>query len=191
MQFQSLNGPWLLRQDGTEKWLPAQVPGGVHTDLMAAGRIPDPFTGLNEEKVQWVAEKDWEYRRYFHPMQSVLAQDTIYLTCKGLDTLAEVRLNGKILGVTSNMFRTWKWEVKSLLKEGENRLDIRFRSPLAHIRQRQRVNPMSEMNMGIRGGPHLRKTPSHFGWDWGPRCPVPASGRAYCWKAGTAPACWM
>jgi beta-mannosidase len=172
MQFQSLNGYWLLRQDGTENWLPAQVPGGVHTDLMAAGVIPDPFSGANEEKVQWVAEKDWEYRRYFHPAPSVLAQDRVYLTCLGLDTLAEVRLNGKILGVTANMFRTWRWEVKELLKEGENRLDIRFRSPLAHIRQRQRVNPMGDMDMGIRGGSHLRKAPSHFGWDWGPRLPV-------------------
>jgi beta-mannosidase len=171
MQTQTLNGNWLFRQGGTEKWHAAKVPGGVHTDLLSAGTISDPFDGVNEENVQWVAEKDWEYRRYFHPSPTVFALDKIFLTCQGLDTLAEVRLNGKILGVTSNMFRTWRWDVKGLLKEGENRLDIRFRSPLAHIRQRQRGNPMGDMNTGIRGGPHLRKTPSHFGWDWGPRLP--------------------
>jgi beta-mannosidase len=171
MHTQTLNGNWIFRQRGTEHWLHARVPGGVHTDLLAAGRIPDPFYGVNEEQVQWVAEKDWEYRRYFYPSPSLLAQQRIFLVCAGLDTLADVRLNDVILGVVNNMHHSWQWEVKSLLKEGENRLDIVFRSPLVYTRQRQRANPMGDLNMGIRGGPHLRKTPSHFGWDWGPRLP--------------------
>ncbi len=172
MQSQTLNGHWLLRQRGTQDWLHGSVPGGVHTDLMAAGRIPDPFIETNEETVQWVAEKDWEYRRYFHPTAQVMAQEKVFLICNGLDTLADVRLNGKILGLAANMFHSWQWEVKSLLKEGENRLDILFRSPVAYARQRQRINPMvNDMHIGISGGQHLRKTPSHFGWDWGPRLP--------------------
>lgn len=172
MQTQSLSGYWQVRQADTPNWLPACVPGGVHTDLMAAGKLPDPFFGTNEEQVQWVAEKNWEYRRFFYPNPSILRQDRIWLFCAGLDTLAEVRLNGKILGQTDNMFRAWRWEVKSLLKEGENRLEILFRSPVAYIRARERVKRMGgDMSMGIRGGPHLRKTPSHFGWDWGPRLP--------------------
>ncbi len=172
MHNQSLNGYWQVRQAGTQEWLPASVPGGVHTDLIAAGKIPDPFMGTNEKEVQWVAEKNWEYRHFFHPSATLLHQEHIWLHCAGLDTLAEVRLNGKILGQTDNMFRTWRWEVKSLLLEGENRLEILFRSPVAYIRARQRVKRIGgEMNMGIRGGPHLRKTPSHFGWDWGPRLP--------------------
>ena len=70
MQIQTLNGFWQVRRAGTQDWLPARVPGGVHTDLMAAGKLPDPFEGTNEEKVQWVAEKNWEYRRYFYPLIS-------------------------------------------------------------------------------------------------------------------------
>ena len=171
MQTQTLNGFWQVRRAGTQEWLPASVPGGVHTDLMAAGKLPDPFEGTNEEKVQWVAEKNWEYRRYFYPLPTMLHNEKIWLVCDGLDTLAEVRLNGKILGQTDNMFRSWRWEVHDLLNEGENRLEILFRSPLAYLRARQRVKRINDMNMGIRGGPHLRKTPSHFGWDWGPRLP--------------------
>lgn len=172
MHSQTLNGNWLLRQRGTEDWLQASVPGGVHTDLLADGRIPDPFYGNNEASVQWVAEKDWEYRRYFYPAAQVMAEEKVFLVCTGLDTLADVRLNGVILGLAANMFHTWQWEVKQLLKEGENRLDILFHSPVAYAHQRQRLNPMAgNMGMTISGGQHLRKTPSHFGWDWGPRLP--------------------
>jgi beta-mannosidase len=171
MQTQVLNSNWQISQVDLPEWIPAEVPGSVHTDLMAAGRLADPFYSENENQAQWVAEKDWQYRTFFHPTQAVMAQERIYLVCDGLDTLADVRLNGKILGSTDNMFRSWEWEVKDLLLEGENRLEILFRSPLAHTRLRNRVKPMAEMGMGIAGGPHLRKAPSHFGWDWGPRLP--------------------
>ena len=171
MQTQSLDGFWQVRQVNTQKWLPAQVPGGVHTDLMAAGQILDPFYGTNEEKAQWVAKKHWEYRRFFYPLPAVLKEEKVWLVCDGLDTLAEVRLNGRLLGQANNMFRSWRWEVKEYLREGENRLEILFRSPLSYIKNRERTRRLKDMNMGIRGGPHLRKTPSHFGWDWGPRLP--------------------
>src|SRR5512143_3554040 len=124
MHNQSLNGFWQVRQVDKQEWLPASVPGSVHTDLMAAGKLQDPFYGTNEVKAQWVAEKSWEYRKYFYPLPGVFRQEKIWLTCDGLDTLAEVRLNGKILGQADNMFRTWQWEVKGLLLEGETRLEV-------------------------------------------------------------------
>jgi beta-mannosidase len=171
MQSQSLNGFWQVRQVGSQDWFPASVPGSVHTDLMAAGKLPDPFLGTNEEKVQWVAEKSWEYRKYFYPLPGIFRQEKIWLVCAGLDTLAEVRLNGKILGQADNMYRTWRWEIKDHLQEGENKLEILFRSPVGYIKTRERLRRVQGMEMGIRGGQHMRKTPSHFGWDWGPRLP--------------------
>ena len=65
MQIQPLTGNWQFRQVGTIEWLPANVPGSVHTDLMAIGGIPDPFVADNEKRVQWVAESDWIYRHRF------------------------------------------------------------------------------------------------------------------------------
>ena len=171
MQIQTLNGSWQVRQFNTEDWLPACVPGGVHTDLLAAGRIPDPFVGENEKAVQWVAEKDWVYRRFFYPNLTAADGEPVFLVCDGLDTLADVRLNGKILDTTDNAFRSYEWEVQHLLRAGENTLEIQFHAPAAYIRGRERVKPMSAMDMGMRGGPHLRKPPSHFGWDWGPVLP--------------------
>ena len=73
MRFQSLTGAWQFRQAGTEEWLSASVPGGVHTDLLALGRIPDPFVADNEKRVQWVAESDWEYRYRFTCAPELLA----------------------------------------------------------------------------------------------------------------------
>ncbi|HND50539.1 MAG TPA: hypothetical protein PLL95_18360, partial [Anaerolineales bacterium] len=66
MQKQSLTSLWQFRQLGSIEWLPAQVPGGVHTDLLALERIPDPFVGDNEKRVAWVAESDWEYHTTFN-----------------------------------------------------------------------------------------------------------------------------
>ena len=79
MIIQSFAGAWELRQAGTPEWLPAQVPGGVHTDLLALGRIPDPFVGDNEQRVQWVAEADWEYRLRFNPTPQLLSQPPLGL----------------------------------------------------------------------------------------------------------------
>jgi beta-mannosidase len=110
MQIQTLTGDWQLRQAGTGEWLPACVPGGVHTDLLAAGRIPDPFAADNEQRVQWVAESGWEYRCSFSCSPELLAEEQVWLVCDGLDTLAAVSLNGQLLGRTENMFRQYRWE---------------------------------------------------------------------------------
>ncbi|MRR31249.1 hypothetical protein EG834_13215, partial [bacterium] len=137
MKIQSLAGKWQFRQAGTQEWFPASVPGGVHTDLLALGRIPDPFVGDNEKRVQWVAEKDWEYSRQFVVDPDIFNQAQLWLVCDGLDTLATVSLNGTKLGHTDNMFRQYRWDVKSLLKTGENQLRIGFDSPVAYCAAKQ------------------------------------------------------
>ncbi len=172
MRIQSLAGSWEFRQAGTREWLPATVPGGVHTDLMALGRIPDPFVGDNEKRVAWVAEAEWEYRLHFSCTPGLLDHDKVFLTCDGLDTLATIRLNGHELGKTSNMFRRYSWEVKSFLHTGDgNDLEITFTSPVEYITHKQAIRPMTSPTQSIPGGPYLRKAPCQFGWDWGPQLP--------------------
>ena len=170
MNTQSLSGVWQMRELNTNEWLPALVPGGTYTDLMAANKIPDPFDQENEKQVQWVADRDWEYTREFEVSSDLLSEDRVELVCYGLDTLAEVTLNGQLLGKTDNMFRTYRWEVKSALKPGQNTLQIVFRSPVGYINQRQQERKLPTMMNG--GMAHLRKVQSHFGWDWGPRLPI-------------------
>jgi beta-mannosidase len=172
MQIQPLTGSWQFKQAGSEEWLLASVPGGVHTDLMRSGRIMDPFVADNEQRVQWVAETDWVYRHSFTCSPGLLAQEKILLVCDGLDTLATILLNGHELGYTDNMFRKYQWEVKSLLNaKGGNDLTITFSSPVNYATKKQALRPLPGVTQAISGGSHLRKAPCQFGWDWGPQLP--------------------
>src|SRR5512134_1369185 len=98
MITQSLSSAWQMRDLQGGNWLPATVPGGTYTDLLAAGKIPDPFFGENEKQTQWVADHDWEYCQEFIVQPELLEEDKVELVCTGLDTLAEITLNGHPLG---------------------------------------------------------------------------------------------
>ncbi|MEO8288706.1 MAG: glycoside hydrolase family 2 protein [Chloroflexota bacterium] len=169
---QSLSGEWQFRQAGSEAWMSAVVPGGVHTDLLHVGAIADPFVGDEEKRTQWVAEQDWEYRRTLTVDGKVRAQERIYLVCDGIDTLAEVRLNGRVLGEAENMFRRYRWDVTQALQAGENELRVLFRSSVCYAVEQNRILPMPDVNDALPGAPYVRKAPSHFGWDWGPKLPA-------------------
>lgn len=170
MHRQVLSGTWRFRPVGAAEWLPGRVPGSVYLDLLSLGRIPDPFLGDQLSRVAWVAETDWEYRCDF-PLSAALAQaERVELVCAGLDTLAEVFLNGERLGETRNMFRSYRWEVRALLHPDMNTLLIRLHSPLAFVRAQHRRRPLP--GLGYPGVAHLRKAPAHFGWDWAPELPT-------------------
>jgi beta-mannosidase len=168
---QSLAGEWQFRRAGSDERLPASVPGGVHTDLLRAGQIKDPFVGDEERRVQWVAEQDWEYRRTLTVGADLLAMNHVQLVCDGLDTLATVLLNGRVVGTAENMFRPYCWDVRDLLHEGVNELVILFASPVHYAAERNKIRPMPDVNNPLPGAPYIRKAPSHFGWDWGPHLP--------------------
>jgi beta-mannosidase len=171
MKKTSLAGKWEFRQANTREWMPANVPGGAHTDLMALGKIPDPFYGDNELKVQWVAKSDWEYRRSFKVTKEFISEDQVYLVCDGLDTIANVFVNDKLVGASQNMFRQYRWDIKGLLKEGDNEVRVYFYSPVNYASEQNTKKPMPSVSQAIAGGPHIRKAPCQFGWDWGPQLP--------------------
>ncbi len=170
MQHISLNGAWRVTQTGKTNTIPAQVPGCIHTDLLAAGRIPDPFYRDNEKAVQWVGETGWVYTRDFRVPASVLARDRVLLRAEGLDTLATVRVNGREVGRADNMYRTWEFDVKPVLKAGRNRIEVAFDSVLPYIARRQAKARMPGWQAAHEpaGRAWVRKEPCNFGWDWGP-----------------------
>jgi beta-mannosidase len=172
VKIQPLTGEWNFRESGSQDWLPTQVPGDIHTSLIKLGKIPDPFIADNELQVMWVAEKDWEYLYKFYPEQDLLAEQKVFLVAEGLDTIGGVRLNGRELGSVNNQFRKWSWEIKNLLLPGENTLEITFKGPAAYAALQQERRRMKGVSQAIEGGPHLRKAPCQFGWDWGPMLPA-------------------
>ncbi|WP_026473621.1 beta-mannosidase [Alkaliflexus imshenetskii] len=165
-ETRELHSNWEFRQADKTVWLPASVPGCVHTDLMAAGLIDDPFFRSNEDSVQWIGEKDWVYRSSFNISRADLATPRIDLVFEGLDTHAKVKLNGQAILAADNMFRTWTTEVKELLTEGENSLEIHFRSP-----QQYNEEKAAELSYVLPEDErvHSRKAQYQFGWDWGPK----------------------
>jgi len=161
---------WQFRDTTAKAWLPATVPGCVHTDLLRARQIPDPFFGTNELDLQWIEERDWEYRASFKITAALLAESEIDLVAEGLDTVATVYLNGKRVAATDNMFIGHRWAVKKLLHAGANELLIVFSSALRYIRENRTdfIVPC-EFNDPVGSCVRIRKQQCQFGWDWGPR----------------------
>lgn len=171
MKKLSLNGKWQLSQSGKNDFINAEVPGCVHTDLINAGEIEDPFYRNNEEKVMWIGESDWDYSKKFNIDEEFLKNKRIYLSAEGLDTLADIYINDKKIASTNNMYRSWEFEIKEYLKAGENEIKIHFDSPLPYLRKKNEEFHVPAWSVGdhrLHGGGWLRKQPSNFGWDWGP-----------------------
>jgi len=177
----SLSSGWQFRQAGSDEWLPATVPGCNHLDLLANKKIPDPFWRMNEADLQWIDKEDWEYKTSFEVAPGLLKKEHIELHFAGLDTYAEVSLNGSVILSADNMFREWDVDVKNQLKAGQNELHVFFRSPIVEgIKKHDalgyalRVGNNDRAEHGnVPGNKKVsvftRKPGYHFGWDWGPR----------------------
>ena len=161
---------WRFR-DATRRspWRAAVVPGCVHRDLLRHQLIPDPFWGTNEDQLQWIEERDWEYRASFRLPSAMLDEDVIELVADGLDTVATVVLNGRKVARTDNMFLGHRWNVAGLLKRGRNEISIRFDSAMAYIRANRKEHQPREFNDPVGRCTVIRKEQCQFGWDWGPR----------------------
>jgi len=142
----------------------------VHTDLLAAGKIPDPFFGCNELGLQWIGHRDWEYRLVFEADAAFADCEAVELVADGLDTVATVTLNGRRIAATENMFVGHRWNVKTLLRSGPNELRIHFRSARDYLEKtRTEFTPPKEYCDPVGNSVRIRKQACQFGWDWGPR----------------------
>jgi beta-mannosidase len=160
-----LDGNWKLRKAGTHDWIDAKVPGCVHTDLMRDKLIPDPFLSDNEKKVQWVSDIGWEYEKIFNISDTIFRHPHIELVFEGLDTYANVYLNGQLIIVADNMFREWTANIQPLLRIGPNQLRIQFPSITTEDKRRYEL-----LDHKLPGDEKVvcRKAAYQFGWDWGP-----------------------
>ena len=173
MQTCTLNGTWQLSAGHRSlESVDMQIPGTVLSGLLAAGKIKDPFYRTNEDATRALFWKDYVFTRTFDVDEELLAQQHIVLVCEGLDTLAEISINGTFLAKTDNMHRTWKFQAKKLLHSGKNEIQIVFRSVLRFIEDypyeaHKKINYIPCGSM--KGNQLLRKAHSMFGWDWGPQ----------------------
>lgn len=170
-KYISLNGEWQMRPADEAEWIPAVVPGSVYGDFLAAGKMEDPFWRSNEkEAFEWM-KKDYCYRRTVILSASDLSGDALLLTFEGLDTIADVFLNGHLIFHADNMHRTWTADIKEFAAEGENLLEIRFHSPVLSAKEAFAKCTALGSDDCTEGFPHIRKAHCMYGWDWGPRLP--------------------
>ncbi|MEV4659187.1 glycoside hydrolase family 2 protein [Micromonospora sp. NPDC049301] len=173
MSRQALHDGWTLRAapgaqvpaEIADRSVPATVPGCVHTDLLDAGLIPNPYLDDNEVALAWIGRTDWTYRTTFQ--RPAGDHDRLDLVCAGLDTVATLTVNGVEVGRTENMHRGYRFDVRSLLRDGDNDLVVAFGSAYRYAEAQQE-------RLGDRPNAYpepfhfIRKMACNFGWDWGP-----------------------
>ncbi|MEZ4927282.1 MAG: glycoside hydrolase family 2 protein [Saprospiraceae bacterium] len=157
---------WEFRKAQTQDWIPTAVPASAHTAMLQNAMIQDPFYRDNEENYQWVENEDWEFRTTFNVDPLILGKKHIELVFKGIDTYAKIYLNDSLILETDNMFRTYKVDVKNLIKANDNMIHFYFESPI-----NKSADAWEAIGYELPGGRRtvMRKAQFHFGWDWGPK----------------------
>ena len=174
-----LNKGWTYEDVEGEHKGSAIVPGTIHTDLLNNNQIEDPFYRTNEKDLQWIDKKDWVYQKTFTVGKNILDKDKVVLHFYGLDTYADVFINGKLILEAFNMHREWSVDVKKMLMEGENLLKVYLHSPVKKGLELYNASPYAypatndQSENGGLGDKKIsvftRKAGYHYGWDWGPR----------------------
>ena len=170
MKTKSLNGEWIMEQQNGER-TKGQIPGSVYSFLLDAGKMENPHVGENELSALALMEEDYSFETTFDTGEEILAQEHQAIVFDGIDTLAEVSLNGTVLGRADNFFRRWEWDVTGLLQESGNVLRVDLDSPLRYIREKDAEQHFGGSRHAMKGFPQIRKPHCMFGWDWGPRLP--------------------
>lgn len=167
----TLHENWKMHRVGEAQWIDGVVPGSVYGDLLKNGKMEDPFWKDNEDEALKLMDYDYEYETNFDCSKDLLEMDELLLRFEGLDTIADITLNGRKLGHVENMHRTWEYSVKELLKEKENTLHIYFYSPTKYIADAFAKAPTLGTEDAMNGFVHIRKAHCMFGWDWGAHLP--------------------
>ena len=161
-----LNTNWQFKGINTVDWKSASVPGNIFTDLLSHKVIEDPFIKTNEEKVQWVSKKDWEYKTNFSLSEEILNKKNIELNFEGLDTYAKIYINGNYQLNTDNAFKRYTISLKDIPMYKSNELKIVFEN-IGSIENPAKLNSNYKLPEGKRI--YTRKAQFQYGWDWGPK----------------------
>ncbi len=150
----------------------ANVPGCVHTDLLTARLIDDPYIADNELKQFWIGSAGWRYEKAFEVDAALLGQEQIDLACDGLDTVATIYINGTEIGRGEDQHLRYRFDIKSALQAGKNTIAIVFDAPLPYAQAMRKRLGAQPINAGANRLRHpynfIRKMACNFGWDWGP-----------------------
>ena len=163
--IQNLNDSWNVTTDTLDINMQVDVPSVIIADMYEEGLIPHPYYSDVEPSLLWIPQREWVYTLNFDADDNVIKEDVIELVFEGLDTYADVWLNGKHLFYADNMFRTWTCDVEDILKEKDNNIKIKF-YPFDKVRDSLiETYPLRFPEKYAV----MRKAAYQNGWDWAPR----------------------
>lgn len=168
MEKISLDGQWRMCGNGYDCL--GEIPGSVYSFLLDNKLMDDPFYRENESAALELMNHDYTFSKSFD-FEKKSDDGRVLLRCEGLDTLAEISINGEFVASTKNMHRTYEFDVGKLLKDGKNEIEIIFRSPNKYVAEKYAEEPLPGAEDALMGFMHLRKSHCMFGWDWGARLP--------------------
>jgi len=169
--IQSLNGEWAVSSRWLDEKIAVNIPDSVYGALMDAGKLADPYYGENQYKTTKLSDEEYIFEKNFEINTELLDCKKILLRFHGVDTLADVELNGIKIGKTENMHCTYEFDVTNAVSRSSNILRVRLHSPVDYIRKKQERNYAWGVETTMDGFPHIRKAHYMFGWDWGPQLP--------------------
>jgi len=174
---QTLRGLWNIHSSDNQYNLKTEIPGTLMYALEQEHYFGEEgiFWKCNNRKAREVADRDFTFSRNFKVDQKLLNEERIYLECDGLDTLAEISINGQFIGKTANMHRRFRFEINNLV-EGDNEISILFANTIKYIEKKQQSRFMLQTYYGQPdiaqdGFNQIRKSHCSYGWDWGPIVP--------------------
>lgn len=151
------------------------VPSTVYETLLKKNLMPDPFYRDNALEATKLMDNDFAYETEFSLKDEDREADRLFLRFEGIDTLADVYLDEKLLGSANNMNRIWEYDITSSVKddtaETVYHLKVVLHSPTRFIQEENEKCPVGGSPDAMPGFAHLRKAACMFGWDWGARLP--------------------
>lgn len=144
--------------------VPATVPGNLELDLFRSGVIEDPFFGLN----QWNRECEYLHMFYVTEFEYRGDYEAPEFYFEGLDTYAEIYLNGELIGETDNMLIPHTVSAGEALRYGENQLMIHIRPAVIEARKYP-ITPNDNALQYNTESLYVRKAPHTYSWDIMPR----------------------
>ncbi len=166
-----LNNDWKMQIDGFDGEFDCSVPCSVYQTLFENKAVGDPYYRENEYDLTRVCDGGCRLEKRFAAGIDVMREKRVFLTFEGIDTLGEIYLNGMLLGLTNNMHCSWEFDIRELLKIGENIITVKLLSPNRYIAEKQSKRRLWGVDSTMEGYSHIRKAHYMFGWDWGPKLP--------------------
>lgn len=166
-----LNSNWIMNKIGTNQQYDTSIPAMVAYTLFQNDVIKDPYFGENEWETLESLRSDYEFSKEFEISKEMIDSDKLEIVFHGLDTIADIYINDKLIAYTDDMHRTYAFDIKDYVKPGLNSIRIYFTSPTNHALELYKKDPIYKTSDTLDGFEQVRKAHSMYGWDWGPQLP--------------------